>query len=145
VPDPGPDDCLGLRVGSLWRRIDRLFERAFAPYGLGHAQAQLLLALLEHGPLPVHALARRCGYEESTTSRLVKHLKDRGFVLVRPDPADRRTRLVRAAAQARHLAQALTDVRDRINRRLARDLPEEDLAALRRVAAALDAARRHRP
>jgi len=137
VPDPAPDGCLGLRVGSLWRRIDREFDRAFRAYELSHAHAQLLLRLLEEGPLRVHELAKRTGFESSTVSRLLKRLVDGQFVLVRPDAEDRRMRLVRPAARARHLAQALVDARDRINRRLQRDLATSDLATFWRVLEAL--------
>ena len=59
---------------------------------LSHSQARLLLELDE--PLSQRQLARRLGYDPSNITALADALETRGLVERRPDPFDRRFRLV---------------------------------------------------
>ncbi|MFQ5845960.1 MAG: MarR family winged helix-turn-helix transcriptional regulator, partial [Planctomycetota bacterium] len=63
--------CLGFRLSAVYRRVDRLFNRAYGPLGLPYAHAQILLCLLGAGELHARDLAARTGYDSSTVSRLV--------------------------------------------------------------------------
>jgi DNA-binding MarR family transcriptional regulator len=124
-------DGLSFRLGSAFRRVDRLLNRLLAPVGLTHAHTQVLATLLADGELRVTDLAQRTGFEQSTVSRLVKELARRRLVKRRPHPDDGRARLYRPGRRATELRTELRDILRRADRQLRRELPEADLAGFR--------------
>lgn len=123
-------DCLGLQVGSAFRRIDRLFNRGFAEVGLAHAHAQVLLSLLREGETRMTTIARQTGFEQSTVSRLTRELARKRLVLKRKDPEDARSRILRPSMKARRLQARLERIEQRLNDRLRRELSADDLRGL---------------
>lgn len=73
------------RVGAL--------EESFLGLGLPLGSARLLFEIGAH-PDSVHALRARLDLDSGYVSRLLRSLERKGYVSVRPDPADRRRRLV---------------------------------------------------
>jgi len=120
-------ECLGLRTGAAYRRLDRYFNRGFEKVGLTHAHAQALLCLLREGEQRMTSIAVTTGFEQSTVSRLMQELTNRRLVLRRRDPADGRAQLLRAGAKARSLKAELERIQRRLNDRLRREIEEQDL------------------
>jgi len=131
-------ECLGFRVGSAWRRLDRHFNRAFLKLGLTHAHGYVLACLLPEGELRVGEIARRTGFESSTVSRLVKELARRKLVRRRKDPEDGRSHLLRAAERARTLQPEIERVLRLADGRVRRELTEDDLAGLLHATEVMD-------
>ncbi len=127
-----------MRLGSAFRRVDRLFNRAYAHLGISHAHVQLIQCLLLEGEMRVVDLADRTGLDASTVSRLAKELSRRRLIRKRPDPKDGRSRLLSAAARARALKTELNLLQNRINEKLRRSLPPADLEGLLRATGSLD-------
>lgn len=132
-------DCLGFRISSAYRRVDRLFNRSLKSLGVSHAHAQILVCLLQDGEMRLQDVARRTGLDPSCVSRFVKELGRRRLVRRRKDPDDGRAILVRPAARANALRGAIARVQDRLNARLRRELARADLDAFDRVTQVLDA------
>jgi DNA-binding MarR family transcriptional regulator len=130
--------CLGFRLGAVYRRIDRLFGRAYGALGLPYAHAQILLCLLEAGELHVRDLAARTGYDRSTVSRLAHELIRRRLVRHKPDPDDGRMRLLMPAKRTHDLAPEMAQVQKRVNERLRRTLVSADVEGLLRVTEQLE-------
>lgn len=137
MENPGKE-CLGLRLGAAFRRVDRLFGRAFRALDLPHSHGQLLLLLLREGEMRVGDLAARTGHEPSTAARLLGALSRRKLVRFRTDPADGRATLFRPAARAESLRPDLERLQSRVNDRLRSSLSAADLEACLRVLSALD-------
>ena len=127
-----------MRIGSAFRRVDRLFNRTFDAIGLGNAHAQVLLCLLQEGELRVVDVAALTGFEASTVSRLTRELGRRKLIHRRHDPHDGRVRLLRPAKRGLALRGDLVRLQARVNFRLRRDLTEADLEGCLRTMAALD-------
>lgn len=85
-------------------------------------------------PQPMGALAVVMHCDNSNVTGIVDRLEERRLVERRPDPGDRRVKLIAATAEGAKL-------RERLNRELARPpeallkLSEEDRAALREILA----------
>ena len=62
--------------------------------GLSMAQLDVLRRLRHHGPSPMRRLAEQMNCEASNLTGLVDRLEKRGLVERRPDPHDRRVRLL---------------------------------------------------
>lgn len=121
-------DGISFRLGSAFRRVDRLLNRLLAPIGLTHAHTQVLATLLAAGELRVTDIAQRTGFEQSTVSRLVKELARRRMVRRRPHPDDGRARLYRPGRRAAELRTELRGILRKADERLRRELPAADLA-----------------
>ena len=131
-------ECVGLRLGSAFRRVDRLFNRSYAGLGITHAHAQVFLCVFRAGEVKAREVGTRTGFDQSTVSRLLKELFRRKLVRRRKDESDRRATVLSPGARAGAFAEQLLHQQERVNARLRRDLSPEDLAALFRTASVLD-------
>ena len=138
MDDAASSECLGLRLGSAFRRVDRIFNRAYAHLQISHAHAQILQCLLHEGEMRIRDVSRFTGLEASTVSRLAKELGRRRLIRRRQDPHDARARLLSPGARAKALKTELNLLQRDVNARLVRDLPREDFEGLLRAAEALD-------
>ncbi|MFE0191421.1 MarR family winged helix-turn-helix transcriptional regulator [Streptomyces sp. NPDC059008] len=116
-------------IGTMVSRFHDEYEAAAAEHRLTGAQARLL-ALLSHGPLPMRRIAEQLKCEPSNVTGLADRLEARGLVQRRPDPADRRVKLVAATDAGRRTADLLRRSLDFAREPLAA-LPDQDRATLR--------------
>jgi DNA-binding MarR family transcriptional regulator len=70
----------------------------------------VLNTLARTGPLTVARLAEHIGIDRSGTSRYADRLQQAGLLERQPDPADRRTSLIRLTAEGARVAGQLGDV-----------------------------------
>lgn len=89
-------DTFGFIVNDLSRIIRAEMDRRTTEAGLGltTGEGRVLFNALRAGPIRQTALAERLGIEAMTLSGLVDRLEAKGFVERKPDPADRRAKLV---------------------------------------------------
>ena len=119
VQQPEEQDPITLEVVDLMANLVSLFhkdyEDAAAARALTGAQAKVL-ALLRRGPLPMRQIAQTLSCEPSNITGIVDRLEARSLVERRPDPADRRIKLVQAtptgAAAYAELRQSLSLARE---------------------------------
>jgi len=88
--------CFALSVAA--RRVVAVYRPLLEPIGLTHPQYLVMLAMWEHEPLSVSALARLLQLEPATLSPLLKRLEASGLL-----------RRERAVHDERSLALVLTD------------------------------------
>ncbi|MCC9308610.1 MarR family transcriptional regulator [Kitasatospora sp. RB6PN24] len=108
MPATPPDDLTQQLVGlfgAVNRRYSRELETAAATHQLTLLQAKALLAAAQ--PLPMRAIADQVHAEPSNVTAVIDRLEQRGLVERRPDPADRRVKLVAATETGRAVAAAL--------------------------------------
>ncbi len=102
-------DALDLDLASLAVRLmDRTKQdvREVADDdGLSIAQLDVLRRLRHHGPTPMRRLAEQMNCEASNLTGLVDRLESRGLVERRPDPGDRRVRLLALTDEGTSLSQ----------------------------------------
>ena len=83
-------------VGAVRRQLDRSL-----PGGRSSGAAVVLALLDRHGDLRIGRLAELLAVDMSVTSRHVAHLAERRWIDRSPDPADRRSRILRLAPEGR--------------------------------------------
>ncbi|WP_444463828.1 MarR family winged helix-turn-helix transcriptional regulator [Rhodobacter capsulatus] len=93
---------------------------------------------MRHGPLPQARLAELLEIEPISLSRLVDRMAEAGWVERRPDPNDRRIRIVHATDQTRAQIGAARHIADSIYAEALAGLPPPDAsetmtAMLRRI------------
>ena len=86
---------------ALWKTADAVGGRArqdVARQGLCYTDFAVLEAVLHKGPMPVNAIGRLVLLTSGSITTAVDRLEARGLVERRPDPVDRRARIVHLTA-----------------------------------------------
>jgi DNA-binding MarR family transcriptional regulator len=106
-----PPKPLGFLVGDIARLLRRRFERALAASDTGLTAGEArALAFVEHYPDQRQgALAERLGVEPMTLCGFLDRLEGAGLVERRPDPSDRRAKLVALTAAAEPVLDRIHD------------------------------------
>ncbi|MGX1560361.1 MarR family winged helix-turn-helix transcriptional regulator [Streptomyces sp. NPDC055506] len=118
--------------GAVKRELGRIMP-AECPGG----SAAVLTLLGRHGDMRMSKLAELLAVDMSVTSRHVAHVVDRGWIERSPDPADKRSRILRLTpagdAQLHELSRRTTEV---LEERLS-DWSDEDVRRLTQLMARL--------
>ncbi len=128
-------------LGAMFAHITRRLLDAERPLLLARGLsmwAYVALSHLQRGPAPTQqALAEQMGYDKTRLIDLLDNLAAAGLVERRPDPQDRRARIVAitAAGRARHAA-ARDDIRE-MERELLDGLSDSEQRGLRTALARL--------
>jgi DNA-binding MarR family transcriptional regulator len=102
--DPIVEELIGLVFGAAGH-LSADFNTAGAEHGLPHAQALLLVNLVE--PMPMRAIADSLSCEPSNVTGIVDGLERRGLAVRQADPADRRVKQVVLTPEGKRTREAL--------------------------------------
>ncbi|MFF4796286.1 MarR family winged helix-turn-helix transcriptional regulator [Streptomyces sp. NPDC001276] len=116
-------------VGSVRRELGRVL-----PYGCSSGSATVLALLGRDGDMRIGRVAELLGVDTSVTSRHIAHLAARGWIHRSPDPADRRSRILRLTPEGR---ARLAELSDRLAQELASRLSEWSDEDVRRLTSLL--------
>ncbi|WP_337181480.1 MarR family transcriptional regulator [Shinella sp.] len=129
-PDP---DALGFVLIDVARMLRSAFERRIATAGLGltpgEARTLVRIATLE-GSRQLE-IAQQMGIEPMTLSTYLDRLQSLGFIERRPDPADRRAKLIHTTAAAADIIASVRIEQIELMRLVTSGIGEEDLALMR--------------
>lgn len=131
------DRCLCLHVQRAARALARRFDEALRPFALTNGQFSLLMSLNRPEPPAMGPVAALLAMDRTTLTAALKPLERRGLVEVSPDPADRRSRILRLSREGRKLLARAVPVWQKTHEALDRLLPEGAPETLRRSLNAL--------
>ncbi|MEM7336735.1 MAG: MarR family transcriptional regulator [Chloroflexota bacterium] len=89
-----PDLCVANNFRKISRTLVQAYEEALKPSGITIAQFSTLGTLNGGGPLSIQQLAEAMEIDRTTLARNLKPLTRSGLVEVRPNPQDRRGKIV---------------------------------------------------
>ncbi|MEO3429482.1 MarR family winged helix-turn-helix transcriptional regulator [Pelagibius sp. CAU 1746] len=102
------DACLCLHVQRAARALARRFDTVFRPLGITNGQFSLMMSLNRPVAPGNGEVAALLAMDRTTLTAALKPLERRGLVTVRPNPEDRRGRVLSLTAKGRKLlAQAV--------------------------------------
>jgi DNA-binding MarR family transcriptional regulator len=126
------DQVLGLS-GLLYRRTLRAVERTAPAQGLSVGVRAVLALLRERGPLTVPELGRAQEVSRQFAQRTVNEAAARHFVESVPNPAHRRSPLIRLTESGRAAVTAVTEREREALRSAAGDLTDAEVEACLKV------------
>jgi DNA-binding MarR family transcriptional regulator len=97
------DTCLCLHLQRAARATARRFDEALRPLGLTNGQFSLMMSLNRPDPATMSSIAALLAMDRTTLTAALKPLARRGLLHVRPNPEDRRSRLVTLTPAGRKL------------------------------------------
>nr|WP_310522798.1 MarR family transcriptional regulator [Polymorphobacter sp.] len=113
------------------RKVTQIYDDALSPYGLTIGQLGLLASLRRREGIGIGALADRLSADASTVSRLLRPLAAAGLLILDPDPADGRAKLVRLTDAGHERRRAAATGWSAAQDRVRETLGDGRLAALR--------------
>ena len=84
-------DCAVLNLRKAVRVLTQVYDEKLRPAGVRSTQLPILVTLAKEGTLPLSRLAELLVTDQTTVSRNLKPLKERGLIAIRPGK-DRRVR-----------------------------------------------------
>ena len=124
-PDP---DTFGFLVTDLSRLIRAEMDRRISDAGIGltPGEGRTLAHAARAGEVRQIELAERMGVEPMTLSGYLDRLEARGLIERKPDPTDRRAKLVALTAAAEGVLDQVRDVGTRMRADISRDIAAVD-------------------
>jgi len=113
-------------VHDVGRLMRKLADRRLGSIGLTRAQWQALGNLRRIGPMTQAALADIIEVETATVARLVDRLEAAGWVERRPDPHDRRVKLVSMTEKAEDIMDEVGEIGHQLREDMLCDLSREE-------------------
>ncbi len=120
---------LGWMLGVVFRAYVKASDHALRDLPGGPRGYQILTAAVGDPPRNQGAIAEDLGIDRTVLTYLIDDLERLDLVMRRPDPADRRSRLVVATDRGRSSWQQLQDALRRVEAHVLSPLPEADTAA----------------
>jgi DNA-binding MarR family transcriptional regulator len=133
-------DQVGDRYLAVHHRMFRAVNDEMSGCGLSLARTKVLLRLRERGPVRQSALAADFGLSPHSITDIVDGLERVGMAERRPDPTDRRAKLVAITDAGQAGLDVANATRQRLLTQIFGTLSEADRAALLRLLDSLDQA-----
>lgn len=121
------------------RQLSLHLEARTRALGVSPAEGHLLTYLRRYAPAPVGELARVFGTKQSTLTSILDRLERDRLLRRAPNPADRRSFLLRLTPKGRSLAGRLQRELVALEREIARRVTGREQAGFDAVMAAVDA------
>jgi DNA-binding MarR family transcriptional regulator len=99
-----PMTCMGLHVRRASRIMTQRYDAAFRPVGLAPTQFTLLVAIHLLEPVAITQLAQELFTDQTTITRNIKLLEQRGLVAINPGE-DRRIKLASLTVEGQALLE----------------------------------------
>ncbi|UUU23352.1 MarR family winged helix-turn-helix transcriptional regulator [Streptomyces sp. DSM 40750] len=115
-------------IGAVKREIGRML-----PYDCPGGSAGVLTLLGRHGDMRMSRLAELLSVDMSVTSRHVAHVAERGWIERLPDPADRRSRILRLTPEGRAMIAELYRRSSRLMAERLSDWSDDEVGQLARL------------
>jgi DNA-binding MarR family transcriptional regulator len=131
-------NCLALRQAA--RHVTQLYDGSLAPFGLRTTQFSILARLQRGGSRALHALAEDMVLDRTTLGRNIKPLERDGLLAIRPDPDDRRSRILAITPKGAELVGRAMPAWGAAQARFEQGFGAERAALLRRTLAELSSA-----
>jgi DNA-binding MarR family transcriptional regulator len=120
-------------VGPLYRRAHRKVEQDAPIEGLSVGVRAVLNLLHEHGPMTVPQMGRAQALSRQFVQRMINDAAARGLVESVPNPAHKRSSLIRLTDEGRAAITAVIDRERAVLRQVGGDLTDTEVAACIRV------------
>ena len=110
----------GYLISRIKQAGTRIFDRMLAASGIdafNGAQGRILYVLWQNEDISISSLSAKTSLANTTLTSMLDRMENSGLIVRKPDPADRRSRLIALTEKARALRQEYEQVSERMNER----------------------------
>ncbi len=135
----------GYLISRIKQAGTRIFDRMLAASGIdafNGAQGRILYVLWQHEDISISSLCAKTSLANTTLTSMLDRMENSGLIVRKPDPADRRSRLIALTDKAKALQHDYELVSQQMNERYYIGFSESEIrrfeAYLQRVLANLE-------
>lgn len=135
----------GYLISRIKQAGTRIFDRMLAASGIDEfngAQGRILYVLWQHEDISISSLSAKTSLANTTLTSMLDRMESSGLIVRKPDPADRRSRLIALTDKAKALQHDYERVSQQMNERYYIGFTESEIrqfeAYLQRVLANLE-------
>lgn len=139
------DMCLCLHTQRAARALARHFDEAFRPLGLTNGQFSLMMSLNRPSPPGMGEVANLLAMDRTTLTAALKPLERRGLVDARPNPDDKRSRILILTRDGQRLLSRAVPIWKQTHEAVEWSIPEPGSDRLRTALTALGTVGRNMP
>lgn len=121
--------CLYFNSNALVRKLNRLWDEAYAETGLSAPHAYLLRTVCHQPGLTQQQVADELQLEKSTVTRFVKALLDKGLISRQPGD-DGRENLLVATPAGKQICKQANEVGNRLYKKMRQRIGEDAFTSL---------------
>jgi len=121
------------QISVTHRCAMRYREQELADTGLGGGQTSYLITLYHHPGISQEELAKHLNVNKSSVTRQLSALEEKGYIIRKPNPDDRRSMLVYPTEKALALQERMRQVLQGWREYLTADFTEEEKENLSRL------------
>ena len=110
----------GYLISRIKQAGTRIFDRMLAASGIDEfngAQGRILYVLWQHEDISISSLSAKTSLANTTLTSMLDRMENSGLIVRKPDPADRRSRLIALTDKARALQHDYELVSQQMNER----------------------------
>lgn len=108
----------GYLISRIKQVGTRIFDRMLAESGIDSfngAQGRILYVLWQHDDISISSLSARTSLANTTLTAMLDRMEKIGLIIRKPDPSDRRNRLIALTEKARSLQGDYTNISQQMN------------------------------
>jgi len=124
---------IGMLLGATGRQADRAFDDALAGAGGSRSVWLVLLAVRVRAAENQRQIAQQAGIQGPTLTHHLNAMERDGLLVRRRDPQNRRVHIVELTPAGEQLFERLRDTAVDFDRRLRKNLSDDDTARLREL------------
>ncbi len=135
----------GYLISRIKQAGTRIFDRMLAASGIDEfngAQGRILYVLWQNEDISISSLSAKTSLANTTLTSMLDRMENSGLIVRKPDPADRRSRLIALTDKAKALQHDYERVSQQMNERYYIGFTESEIhqfeAYLQRVLANLE-------
>lgn len=116
-------------ITKIAREVSRFTVKAMRADGIGTGEIELIHAVRHSPGITQAELSKKLGVDKAAVARQAASLEGKGYIELRPNPADGRSRLLYPTEKAQSLRNSKAGVEEAFYSWLLEDLTEEERAA----------------
>ena len=120
----------GYLISRIKQAGTRIFDRMLTASGIdafNGAQGRILYVLWQHEDISISGLSAKTSLANTTLTSMLDRMESSGLIIRKPDPTDRRSRLIALTDKARALQQEYEQVSERMNECYYTGFSEEEI------------------
>lgn len=122
----------GYLISRIKQVGTRIFDRMLAQSGIDSfngAQGRILYVLWQQDGITISSLSAKTSLANTTLTAMLDRMEMLGLIVRKPDPADRRSRLIALTEKARSLQGDYANISQQMNERYYAGFTDEEIVA----------------
>jgi len=125
--------CIGKYLSIARRAHSTLLDQKLKPYDISHAQIMLLMALYKKEGIYQQNLSQMYNLNKAAVGREIQKLSENGFIIKKPDPKDKRKKLIYLTKKAKDFKTKLLNILDTVEQQLRENITGEEMETFIKV------------